>query len=106
MAYTYILRFHIKPEQMSELEIGSSLERVLGYLRTLLPSQDGFITSRALYSLDQEDRVELLFESVWNNWENIQAHRDSALSEEKILLEFGQHINRDDLNISLFEEVE
>lgn len=106
MAYTYILRFHIKPEQMSELEIGSSLERVLGYLRTLLPSQDGFITSRALYSLEQEDQVELLFESVWDTWENIEAHRDSALSEDKVLLEFGSHINREDLNIRLYEEVE
>jgi heme-degrading monooxygenase HmoA len=106
MAYTYILRFHIKPEQMSELEIGDSLERVLGYLRTLLPNQDGFITSRALYSLEQDDKVELLFESVWDNWENIQTHRDSALSEEKVLIEFGPHIGREDLDIDLYEEVE
>ncbi len=106
MAYTYILRFHITPQQMSELEIGSSLERVLGYLRTLLPSQDGFITSRALYSLDNEEKIELLFESVWESWESIQAHGDSALSEEKILLEFGKHINQDDLRLTLYEEVE
>lgn len=106
MAYTYILQFYIKPEQMSELEIGASLERVLGYLRTLLPGQEGFITSRALYSLDQEDQVELIFESVWDTWENIQAHRDSTLSEEKVLLEFGPHINRESLNIGLYEEVE
>lgn len=106
MAYTYILRFYIKPEQMSELEIGSSLERVLGYLRTLLPSQDGFITSRSLYSLEQEEAVELLFESVWDSWEAIQAHRDSALSEEKVLIEFGTHIQRADLNVRLYEEVE
>ena len=106
MAYTYILRFHIKPEQMSELEIGSSLERVLSYLRALLPSQDGFITSRALHSLEQEGKVELLFESVWDNWENIQAHQDSALSSDKVLLEFGPHIHREDLKIDLYEEVE
>jgi hypothetical protein len=105
MAYAYILRFHIKHEQMSELEIGSSLERVLGYLRTLLPSQNGFISSRALYSLEQEDKVELLFESVWDTWENIQTHQESTLSEEKILLEFGSHIKREDLNISLYDEV-
>jgi hypothetical protein len=91
---------------MSSLEIGSSLERVLGYLRTLLPSQEGFITSRALYSLEHDEKVELLFESVWENWENIQAHQDSALSEEKILLEFGKHINREDLSTGLYEEVE
>lgn len=106
MAYTYILRFYIKPEQMSELEIGSSLERVLSYLRTLLPSEDGFITSRALYSLEQEETVELLFESVWDNWEAIQAHRNSALSEDKVLIEFGAHVQRDALNIRLYEEVE
>jgi len=106
MAYLYILRFHIEPEQMNELEIGSSLERVLGYLRTLLPSQKGFITCRALYSLEQASQVELLFESIWESWENIQAHRDSALSEEKVLLEFGPHVNRDDLDIRLYEEVQ
>jgi heme-degrading monooxygenase HmoA len=91
---------------MSELEIGASLERVLGYLRTLLPSQDGFITSRALHSLEQANKIELLFESVWDNWENVQAHRDSALSEEKIFLEFGPHINRENLSTGLYEEVE
>lgn len=106
MAYTYILRFNIKPEQMSELEIGASLERVLGYLRTLLPSQEGFITSRALYSLEQENKVELLFESVWDTWENVQTHRESALSERKVLLEFGPHIKRENLNVDLYEEVE
>lgn len=106
MAYTYIIRFQINPEQMTQLEIGSSLERVLGYLRTLLPSQDGFITSRALYSLEYEDKVRLLFESVWDTWENIQAHRDSTLSEEKVLLEFGNQITRDDLTVELYEEVE
>lgn len=106
MAYTYTIRFFIGPEQVSELEIGASLERVLGYLRTLLPSQEGFITSRALYSLEKEEKIELLFESVWDTWEAIQAHRDSALSEDKVLTEFGSHIQREDLTIRLYEEVE
>jgi len=106
MAYAYTLRFHIKPEEISKLQIGSSLERVLGYLRALLPSQDGFITCRALYSLEEESTIELLFESVWDNWENIQKHRNSTLSEDKVLLEFGQHIQQEDLKLSIYKEVE
>lgn len=106
MAYTYIIRFQIDADRISELQIGSSLERVLGYLRTLLPSQDGFITSRALYSLENEEKVGVLFESVWDTWESIQAHRESNLSEDKVLLEFGDHVDRQGLDIRVYQEIE
>ena len=106
MAYAYTLRFQIKPEKISKLQIGSSLERVLGYLRALLPSQDGFITCRALYSLEDESSIELLLESVWDTWENIQKHRNSTLSEAKVLIEFGQQIKQEDLHLSIYKEVE
>jgi hypothetical protein len=53
----YQIGFDIRPEQMSELEIGASLERALGYLRILLPGETGHITSRAMYSLDRADSM-------------------------------------------------
>jgi hypothetical protein len=34
MAYVYQVSFDIRPDQMNELQIGASLERVLGYLRS------------------------------------------------------------------------
>lgn len=48
----------------------------------------------------------MLFESVWDSWEAIEAHRDSTLSEDKVLTEFGTHIHREDLTVRLYEEVE
>ncbi len=52
MAYIYEVSFDIRSNQLSQLDIGAPLERVVGYLRTLLPSEPGYVTSRAMYSLD------------------------------------------------------
>jgi hypothetical protein len=105
MAYIYQVTFKIEPQQMDELTMGHSLERVLGYLRTLLPSQMGFITSRAMYSLDFADKTHLIFQSVWETWDDVTAHRDSSLLEDKILKEFEPHVPLEDLNIHIYEEV-
>jgi len=105
VAYIYRINFSILPEQMDELEIGASLERVLGYLRTLLPSQTGYITSRAMRAVDGQDQVEVAFESEWELWEDLQHHRDSLLAEDKAVVEFGPHISPDDLKVHIYEEV-
>lgn len=105
MAYIYQVTFDIVPEEMNQLEVGSSLERVLGYLRTLLPSQIGFITSRAMYSLDFPQRTHLVFQSVWETWDDVTAHRDSSLLEDKILKEFEPHVPIEDLESHIYEEV-
>lgn len=105
MAYVYQVSFDIRPDQMSELQIGSSLERVLGYLRTLLPSESGFVSARALYSLDVPDTTHLVFESTWETWENLEAHRQSELSETKVLAEFEPHVSTEHLDVHLYEEV-
>jgi hypothetical protein len=105
MAYIYQVSFDIRPDQMSELQIGSSLERVLGYLRTLLPSESGFVSARALYSLDVPDTTHLVFESTWETWENLEIHRQSELSESKVLVEFEPHVSMEHLDVHLYEEV-
>lgn len=105
MAYVYQVSFDIRPDQMSELEIGASLERVLGYLRTLLPGQPGHITSRAMYSLDVPDRTHLIFQSVWDTWDELEVHRGSSLAEEKVLTEFEPHVSLQDLAVHVYEEV-
>lgn len=105
MAYIYHIGFNIHPEQMTELEIGASLERALGYLRTLLPSEIGFISARAMFSLDQADRVHLVFESTWDQWRDLQAHQASEVAENKVLTEFEPHVELQDLSVRIYEEV-
>jgi hypothetical protein len=105
MAYVYQVSFDIRPEQMSELHIGASLERALAYLRTLLPGQAGHITSRAFYSLDVPDRTHLIFQSIWEGWDDLEAHRGSSLAENKVLTEFQPHVTLEDLDVRVYEEV-
>ncbi len=105
MAYVYQVSFDIRPDQMSELQVGASLERVLAYLRTLLPGQPGHITSRAFHSLDVPDRTHLIFQSIWEAWDDLEAHRGSSLAENKVLTEFQPHVTLEDLDVHVYEEV-
>ena len=105
MAYVYQVSFDIQPDQMGELKVGASLERVLAYLRTLLPGQPGHITSRAFYSLDVPDRTHIIFQSAWEAWDDLEAHRSSSLAENKVLTEFQPHVTLEDLAVHVYEEV-
>lgn len=106
MAFTYLIHFKIKHEDMSQLKIGSSLERTLGYLRTLLPSEEGFITARAMHTLQSEDPVRLILESTWDTWDDLKRHLDSSLAEDKILKEFEPHVELEDLTTRIYEDVD
>ena len=106
MAYTYLIHFEIDRDEMPELEIGASLERALGYLRTLLPSQDGFIDARAMHTLEREDPASLIFLSTWDRWEDLKKHIDSSLAEDKILEEFKPHVEIKDLTTRIYEDVD
>lgn len=105
MAYIYQVSFDILPTQMNELQIGAALRRVLGYLRTTLPSEPGYVTSRAMASLDIAERTHLIFQSVWESWEALDTHRKSSLDEAKVLVEFPSHVALENLSIHLYEEV-
>jgi quinol monooxygenase YgiN len=105
MAYIYQVSFDIRPEQMSELQIGASLERVLAYLRTLLPGELGYVTARAMYSVDVADSTNLIFQSVWEDWDDLENHRGSSISEDKVLTEFKPHVKLQDLTVRVYEEV-
>jgi len=103
--YIYEVSFTIAPDQMDGLEIGHSLERVLGYLRTLLPNEHGFMTSRALYSIDDEAGTRVVFLSEWGSWEALEKHQASALLETKVLSEFEPHIRPEDMTTRIYAEV-
>jgi heme-degrading monooxygenase HmoA len=106
MAYMYSVKFNITPGMMDELAIGAALERVLGYLRALLPSEPGFTTVRALHSVDSDRGVAVLVESVWESWDDLLRHRESSLSEDKVLKEFEPHVEIGDLDVRVYEEVD
>ena len=105
MAYIYEVSFDINKNQMSQLQIGQPLERVLGYLRTLLPGEPGYVTSRAMYSIDDPDNTDLVIQSVWEMWGDFESHKNSTLAEQKVLTEFAPHINKDALKVRIYEEV-
>lgn len=105
MAYYFQVSFNIASSEMSKLEIGGSIERTLGYLKTLLPSQSGFIDTRVLYSLDDEEKTYVVVVSEWNNWEDLQNHRESSLAEDKVLEEFQPRVKPEDLIIRVYGEV-
>jgi len=105
MAYIYEVSFDISKDQLSQLEIGAPLERVIGYLRTLLPGESGYVTSRAMYSMDDPDKTNLVIQSVWERWDDLKDHKNSSLAEQKTLTEFGPHISEDALKVRVYEEV-
>lgn len=105
MAFTYQVSFEIGHEQMEQLRIGTTLEKVIGYLRTLLPNEPGFISAHALYSLDTPGKTCLVIESSWDQWEDLQAHQSSGLAEQKVLSEFEPHVAIEDLTVQIYGEV-
>jgi hypothetical protein len=105
MPYVYEVSFDIAPDQMEELEVGSSLARVLGYLRILLPSEHGFVTSEAMYSIDDPAKTHLVLRSEWGSWEALAKHRESELLEGKVLEEFDPHVPSAAITTRIYAEV-
>ena len=106
MAYTYEISFHVSSRQMDELSIGHALERGLGYLKTLLPSEPGFMYARAMYSLTSADMTQVIFHSVWDNWEDLLAHKGTYLEEKRLLTEeFEPHLDIEDMKVQYYKEI-
>ena len=105
MAYVYEISFDIESDKMNQLKIGASLERVLGYLRSLLPGEPGYVTSRALYSLESEDTTHVIFQSEWQDWEDLNRHITSSMLENKVLTEFDPHVKLEHLTSRAMNEV-
>jgi hypothetical protein len=103
--YLYEVAFHIRSDQMSQLEIGSSLERLVGYLKIRLPIQPGFVLAEAWYSVDDPDTTRIVARSEWSDWADVEAHRESAILEDHILEEFDPHVRKEDVTIRTYAEV-
>jgi hypothetical protein len=105
MAYAYEVDFDLNPEQMHQLEIGAALQRVLGYLKTLLPAEPGFITARAMHSLDNAEKISVAVVSLWDYWDDLTRHAQTHLAEDKVLKEFEPHVDLANLRLRIFQEV-
>jgi hypothetical protein len=89
MAYIHQISFIIDRDQLGRLDVGSPLQKGLSFLRVQLPDFEGFITSRARYSIDEGDDVLVVVESVWDDYESLEEHRASGVTEEKLRDDFG-----------------
>ncbi len=106
MSYIYRISFEIDRDDFGSLSIGHGLQKSLGYLRSLLPNESGYITSRAMYSISDEDKTHIIFESIWDTWDDLQTHlKTSLLEESKLLNEFKLKVKLLDLAASIYEEV-
>jgi hypothetical protein len=105
MPYVYEVSFEIRPEQMTQLEIGHSLERLVGYMKIRLPVQPGFVFADAWYSVDDPERTRVVTRSEWSDWRDVEEHRKSSLLEDHLFEEFDPHVNRSNVMIRTYAEV-
>ncbi len=106
MPYAYEVSFDVPREQMTELEIGQSLEKLVGYMKIRLPAQRGFVVSDAYYSVDDTEKVRVVVRSEWSDWTDVENHRtSSAVVEDRVLEHFEPHVGREDITIRTYAEV-
>lgn len=105
MPYLYEVSFNIRHDQMTQLEIGESLERLVGYLKIRLPVQRGFVLADAWYTVDDPVSTRVVARSVWSDWSDLKDHRQSAILEDHIFEEFDPHVSANDVTIRTYAEV-
>ncbi len=106
MPYIYEVSFNVPREKMTELEIGQSLERLVGYMKVRLPSQRGFVFSDAFYSVDDPAGLRIVMRSEWSDWTDLQNHcNSSALVEDQAFEQFAPHVSSEDITVRKYAEV-
>jgi hypothetical protein len=105
MPYLYEVSFDIRQDQMSQLEIGRTLERLVGYLKIRLPVQNGFVLADAWYSVDEPNKTRIVARSEWSDWADVVEHRASSILEDHLFEEFDPHVNKDSVTIRTYAEV-
>lgn len=107
MAYVYQLSFNLKPELAAELAIGAGVQQGLSYLRAVLPSETGYVSTRAVQALNgAQGGTNVVFESTWETWDDLQAHQKSATAESNVLRKLRPALPLDDLVVRIFREID
>jgi hypothetical protein len=106
MPYIYRTTFDIDREHVDQLQIGQSIELSIAYLKAFLANEPGFINARAMYSLAEEKTTHVSFESTWEDWETLEAHRQtSPYSEAKMLHRFEFKVEPQNIADHVYEEI-
>lgn len=105
MPYVYEVSFDIRPDQMSQVEVGQSLERLVGYMKIRLPVQPGFVFADVWYSVDDPEKTRIVARSEWSEWCDVRGHRESSVLEDHLFVEFDPHVSPDDITIRTYAEV-
>src|SRR5512142_277055 len=106
MPYVYQTTFDIDTDDLDQLQIGRSLQLSFAYLKAFLVNEPGFISARAMYSLEHAKKTHVAFESTWEDWEALDAHRErSPFAESKMLHRFELKVVPDNLADHIYEEI-
>lgn len=106
MPYIYQLTFDINAADANQIQIGQSLQLSLSYLRALLPNETGFITARAMYSINHTDVIHIIFDSIWEDWASLKNHREKSPFDEKTMLnEFELKVKPLNVATHIYEEI-
>jgi hypothetical protein len=103
--YIYEVSFDVPNDKLSELEIGQSLERLIGFMKVRLPAQRGFVFADAVYSVDDPAKIRVVMRSEWSDWADVQMHRKAVVLEDQILQEFDPHVDRSAISVRTYAEV-
>ncbi len=105
MPYVYEVSFDLPNDKLSELEIGQSLERLIGFTKVRLPAQRGFVFADAVYSVDDPSKIRVVMRSEWSDWTDVVRHRKAIVLEDHIFEEFDPHVDRDAIKVRTYAEV-
>ncbi len=106
MPYVYRTTFDIDTKDIDQLQIGRSLQLSIAYLKAFLVNEPGFINARAMYSLHDEPMTHVAFESTWEDWGTLEAHRErSPFAESKMLHRFELKVAPQNLADHIYEEI-
>lgn len=105
MPYIYEVSFDVPRDKMEELEIGQSLERLVGFMKVRLPAQRGFVYADAVYSVDDPDKTRVVMRSHWSDWTDVVNHRKGVFIEDHVLEQFEPHVEKDAIMIRSYAEV-
>ncbi len=106
MPYIYQTTFDIDFKDIDQLQIGRSLQLSIAYLKAFLANEPGFINARAMYSLHEEKLTHIAFESSWEDWATLEAHREkSPFAEAKLLHRFELKVTPKNIVDHVFEEI-
>ncbi len=106
MPYVYRTTFDIESKDIDQLQIGRSLQLSIAYLKAFLVNEPGFVNARAMYSLADEKLTHIAFESTWEDWGSLEAHRErSPFAETKMLHRFELKVEPNNVEDHIYEEI-